>query len=78
MALAFPSALLLGHASRAWWGERGEEEGVGRTEGGLSGSLESKQMALVLLSALAIWSLLKLMTSSPMPAHQQTVAQDTT
>lgn len=30
-----------------------------------SGPLESKQMALVLLSAMAIWSLLKLMTSSP-------------
>lgn len=46
--------------------------------GGVSGSLEYKQMALVLLSALAIWSLLKLMTSSPVPAHQPTVAQDTT
>lgn len=30
-----------------------------------SGPLESKQMALVLLSATAIWSLLKLITSSP-------------
>lgn len=54
--------------------------GTWRRRGGgkLSGSLESKQMALVLLSALAIWSLLKVMTSSPIPAHQQTVAQDTT
>lgn len=55
-----------GNVVKKKWGWRGE----------LSGSLESKQMALVLLSALAIWSLLKLMTSSPMPAHQQTVAQD--
>lgn len=47
-------------------------------EGKLSGLLEHKQMALVLLSALAIWGLLKLMTSPPVPAHQPTVAQDTT